>query len=150
MPYRDRRGIGRTELIIGAAVVAVLLLIAIPLGLNMSKKSKRAEVRLNVDSIRTVELAHKEAFEEYVSAEVAPRAANTVNADAVPWVPSKGFIKLSWAPEQEKVRGAYGVVTTKDGFTVTGTCDVDGDGKKAVFQANSSTSAALKTDESIY
>lgn len=150
MPQRSRRGVGRTELTIGGVVVAVLALIAIPLMMSMGKQSKRDEVLRNVESIRTVQIAHKEAFEEYIPADSAPRAPGEVNAETVPWKPTKGFVKLSWAPEEEMVRGSYEVITTKTGFTVKGTCDIDGDGKKAVFKATESQAAMLVTEEGVY
>jgi type II secretory pathway pseudopilin PulG len=150
MRRAERRGIGRTEIIIGVAVVAVLVLIAVPLGLNMGKKSKRSEVRLNVDSIRLLEMTHKDAFDEYVSADPAPRGPTEVDPNAVPWVPTEGFVKLSWQPEQAEVRGSYSVSANRKGFTVTGTCDIDGDGRRAVFTATESQGATLTTEESVY
>lgn len=146
----DRRGIGRTEILVGVAVVAVVVLISVPLGLNMSKKSRRAEVPLNVDAIRTAEIEYQSAFSEFVAADAAPRPPHAVNAEAVPWAPSEGFKRLSWAPEQEMVRGSYSVQADRNGFTVTGACDVDGDGNRAIFTATVEQSAQMVSDSNIY
>ena len=53
---QERRGVGRTEVIVGVAVVAVLLLVTVPLWLSTSRKSARAEVPLLVNAIQTAEL----------------------------------------------------------------------------------------------
>lgn len=148
--HRGRRGVGRTEILIGVAVLAVLVLISVPLGVSMSKKSARAEVPLNVDAIRTAELEYRSAFSDFVGAEAAPRPAHAVNGEAVPWTPSEGFRKLSWAPEQEQVYGSYQVTTTPDGFKVTGVCDVDGDGQTARFEATQDQPAVMITDAGVY
>lgn len=145
-----QRGIGRTEIFIGAAVLAVVVLVTIPLVLNSSTKGRRAEVPLNVDSIRTSEITYQEAFEEFVSARPAPRAPTAVDAEATTWAPTPGFEKLRWSPPSSEVYGSYAVKATRTGFTVTGTCDVDGDGTRAVYEADAETNAHLTTDESIY
>ena len=147
----NRRGIGRTEIMIGVAVVVLLALIVGGLMMGSSSKSNRAEVPLNVDAIRTAEITYQEAFEDYVSASAAPRAATAVNEKPVAWNPTEGFKKLAWAPENEEaVYGSYQVVAKEDGFTVTGTCDVDGDGNRAVYTANAENNAQRDTPEDVY
>ena len=146
----DRRGIGRTEVLVVIAVVAVLALVTIPLWLGTSKKSKRAEVPLNVDAIKTAEITYEAGFHEYVSAEAAPRAMTAVDPEKVAWEPTEGFVELAWQPPTEEVWGAYKVVAGEEGFTVTGTCDVDGDGKRAIYTATQSDNATRVTDESVY
>jgi Tfp pilus assembly protein PilE len=144
------RGIGRVEVAIGVAVVAIVAVIAIPLGMGASRSSKRAEVPLNVDAIRTAEITQREAFDEYVSAKTAPRDPTTLDARAVPWEPSSGFVKLAWKPVQAEVYGTYSVTATADGFTVVGTCDVDGDGERAEFRATQDENARMVTPEDVY
>lgn len=146
----NRRGVGRTEIIAGVAIAAVIALIAVPLFSRTSRNTARAEVPLNVDSIRTAELTWYGSFDDYVSASDAPRPMTAVNDQAVTWVPSKGFEELRWSPATPEVWGAYRVVAKADGFTVTGTCDVDGDGQRAMFSATATTTATQSTDESIY
>ncbi|MBT3219433.1 MAG: hypothetical protein HN348_10105 [Proteobacteria bacterium] len=144
------RGIGRREVGIGVAVVVVLVLIAIPFGMSASKKSKRNEVRDNVESLRIVEIEHRDAFGVFVTAKPAPRGPTEVTGEEIQWVPTEGFNSLSWAPKQEFVRASYAVVATGDGFKVIGTSDIDGDGKRAVIEATLDGEAHLVTDEGIY
>ena len=141
---------GRAEIMVGVAVVALIVLVAIPLGRNMSKKAKRNELTENVNSIRIVVMAHHDAFQEYVSASAAPRGPYEVNPNAVPWTASEGFRKLSWAPDAPDVRGSYQVEVVGDGFKITGTADIDGDGQRSVVEATQAHSAKLVSDDSVY
>jgi hypothetical protein len=151
---RGRRGIGRTEVLIGVAVVAVLGLIAIPLVLSGNKSSARAEVPMFVDSIREFEIAYQGPFGDYVSADPAPRKPHEVDQNAVPWVSNAGFDKISWSPvekfETEQVYGSYRVAAGPDGFKVTGTCDVDGDGERAEWVATEREGAKATTAGNVY
>jgi len=148
----DRRGIGRTEVIVGVAVLAVLILVTVPLWMSTSRKAARAEVPVIVDSIRTAEMTQKKAFEEYVSAASSPRPFTAVDETRVPWKPSPGFEKLNWNPPEgyRELYGSYQVVATPSGFTVTGVCDVDGDGKRARFEATEAHGAQMVTEDSVY
>lgn len=145
-----RRGIGRTEVIAGIAIVAVVALVLIPLGVGASRKSRRAEVPLHVDAIKIALDTYHDAFDEYVGAEAAPRPMTAVDEQAVAWEPSPGFVKLAWAPEDEEVYGAYQIVATESGYTITGTSDVDGDGERAIFVADQDTPARMVTPEGVY
>ena len=147
-----RRGeIGRNEILVGVAVVAVLALIAVPVVWSTNRKSQREEVRINVDAIRLRELDNKAVFSEYLGADAAPRPPHAVDATPVPWVPTEGYRRLGWAPEQTEVRGAYSVTLTPDGgFLVRGACDVDGDGRRAIYEATADRPATLVTDAGIY
>ena len=61
-----------------------------------------------------------------------------------------GFVKLVWTPDQEEVWGAYQVVARGEHFTITGTCDVDGDGERATFTATEADPAAMATDAGVF
>jgi hypothetical protein len=150
MIEHNRRGAGRTEAMIGVAVLALIALVAVPLGVNMSKKSKRNELVINVESLRTVVVAHHDAFQEYVNAAASPRPNFEVNGTPQPWNPSQGFQKLSWAPEQPEVFGSYSVTVTSDGFKIIGTSDIDEDGIRAIVEASTSSPARLVTDDAVY
>jgi hypothetical protein len=138
--------IGTREILIGVGVLLLLLLAAIPLLGYVRDKSKRAEVPLLVESIRAAELSQGKHFaaEGYVSADWAPRPPTALDANAVPWEPSEGFTRLGWSPAQEgydRVYGTYKVAATEDGFTVTGKCDLDGDGVPAWYEATAEETA---------
>lgn len=145
MPELDR-----TKILIGAAILLILLVVTVPLFGSMNKKSLRAEVPLNVDSIRMAEISYHSAFESYVSAKAAPREPLDVDSKAVPWAATDGFGKLSWEPEQTEVRGSYAVNAKRGGFTVMGVCDVDEDDKPARFQATLEEEGRALTDSDVY
>jgi len=148
---RSRAGIGRTEVIVAVVVVLVLAAIATPFLLGSSKKYLRAEVPTMVEQIKAAEIASMGAFDTYEAAEAAPRGPTQVNAEPVPWTPTRGFDRLAWAPDDETaVYGSYRVVLTDDGFKVIGTIDADGDGKRAVFEATQDTPPTMVSPEDYY
>lgn len=141
---------GRNEILIVVAVIAVLILVAVPLLLSGNKNGQRDEVPLNVNAIRTAEIQYHDAFGDYVSAEAAPRAPHAVDANPAPWAPSRGFKRLSWSPETEAVLGSYSVSADRKGFTVYGACDVDGDGARATYEATLDAEAKATSAENVY
>lgn len=150
-PSGTRRGIGRTEVLIGVAVVAVLGVIALALFGDVGRKAASQEAPMLVDSIRDFEFAYQEPFGEYVSADAAPRAPHEVDQRPVPWTSNAGFDKLGWAPEDvEEVYGSYRVSATSTGFTVTGVTDVDGDGERASYVATEQEKAKATTPSNVY
>lgn len=143
--------IGRNEILIGVAVIALLLLIAVPFGISKSKKTRRAEVPLVVKAIHQAEVDYHAAFGSYEQCEAAPRAMHAVTKDPVPWASNRGYDKLSWKPDTAEVYGAYKVAVEGETFTVTGACDIDGDGERALFTAsNDDTEAVMSTEANIY
>lgn len=134
----SRRGIGRTEIIVGVAVVAVLVLIAVPLVMGMSSKSSRTEVPMIVDAIRQAELDYHRQFGDFVSAEPSPRMPHEVNGNPVAWASNRGFDTIGFKiPDGiTEVYGSYKVTASKDGFVVVGSCDIDNDGVRAVYEAS--------------
>lgn len=138
--------IGTREILIGVVALLVLLLAAIPLLGYVRDKSKRAEVPLLVESIRAAEVAQNRHFplEGYISADWAPRAPTALDPSPVPWTPTEGFDRLGWSPAPEgydRLYGVYKVAASEDGFTVTGKCDLDGDGVPAWYEATAEASA---------
>jgi hypothetical protein len=132
-------------------VVLVLGGIVLVLTLRSGNGAAREELPRLVNSIRKFELDNYGPFQEYVSAEPAPRPAHAVDGNAVPWASNDGFDKLGWAPDDVgAVVGSYRVAATATGFTVTGTCDLDGDGERAVFVATEKEEAKAVSDPSVY
>jgi hypothetical protein len=129
------------------------LLVAVVVGAVMMSGSSTGsldELAQQVEAIRTAELEYHSAFSDYVSAEAAPRAPHEVDGEAVPWKTNKGFRKLSWAPEDAEVLfGSYSVTADRNGFTVVGTADVDGDGERAIVEATADSPATAKTGPGI-
>ncbi|MCA9568067.1 MAG: hypothetical protein KC656_09505 [Myxococcales bacterium] len=135
--------------VIGVVVVVLFLGLATFVA-NTGGSARRDEVPMNVDLIRLAEIEYKSAFEEYVSADPAPRDPLAVDAKAVPWEGTRGFDKLSWKPEAAQVYGSYAVNAKADGFTVVGVCDTDGDQSQARFQATLGEEAKMLTPENVY
>ncbi len=143
--------LGRTQIAIAVAVLAVMGLMAVPFTTSCGKKNHLADIQRDAEDLRQAELRHKEAFSEYVAAEDAPRSQMAVNEAPVNWVGTSGFDKLSWAPgNSAEVWASYRVVRTQQGFTVTAKCDLDGDGRTAVFTATESQPAKLETPNGVY
>jgi hypothetical protein len=147
--------IGTREILIGVGALVVLLAAGIPLLGYLRDRSKRAEVPLLVESIRAHEIRQGQHFpmEGFISADWAPRDPTRLNAEAVPWATNAGFTRLGWSPSAEGydwVRGTYKVAATRQGFTVSGKCDLDEDGAAAWFEATAEAPAAPKGDPSAY
>ncbi|MFH1464544.1 MAG: hypothetical protein ABIO70_09160 [Pseudomonadota bacterium] len=133
-------------------VVGILAAIAIPNFLVMQYRAKRAEVPMNVDAIKTSELAYEAAFDRYLPvSEPAPVEVWELGREPHAWPGGTAFDDLGWEPSG-MVRGAYWVEVSADGedFTVYGVCDVDGDGDAATFTASREQRATLQTYPSTY
>ncbi len=153
---RQNKGFSLVELMIVVAIIGILAAIAIPNFVAMQYKAKRAEVPSNVDGIKTAEIAYEAQFDNFVSASGLPTTAG--GKVPVTWpATAAGFDTIGWQPDGS-VRGVYQVDATDTAFTVTGTCDVDGDASSAVYIAKHSTSdatgtsqnATLTTDSNVY
>ncbi|MEZ4236250.1 MAG: hypothetical protein R3F59_08840 [Myxococcota bacterium] len=142
--------VGRNEILIGVAVLVVATMIAAPMLISGRKSDRVGEVEANVEAIRQAELQYHDAFGEYVSAEAAPRPAYQVDPNPIPWKPTDGFRKLAWAPESTEVVGSYSVQADGAGFKVTGSCDVDGDGQRATFEATHEVEAHATSPAGVY
>jgi type II secretory pathway pseudopilin PulG len=142
--------IGRNEILIGVAVLVVAILIVVPIVVSTSRSSRLEELEKNVNAIRTAELQYHDAFGEYVSTEAAPRPPYAVDPNPVAWAPTDGFRKLSWAPDTEAVLGSYQVQAEGAGFKVIGSCDIDGDGERAVFEATHEAEAHAVSSSGVY
>jgi hypothetical protein len=151
---RWRRGLERTEILIGVGVVLVLGLLAVPVFTRMARKSAREELPLIVDEIRKFEIAYQKPFGEYVSAPYAPRAPHAVDGERAAWATNAGYEKLGFSPIEslgaDELYGTYRVAITASGFTVTGTADIDGDGERSVYVATESEPAHPTTDPNVY
>ena len=73
----------------------------------------------NLDAIRLAEGAHAMVLGRYLALPSWPRAAEAVDAVAVPWAEQDSWKKLGWSPEGP-VRGAYRVELRGGGYVATG------------------------------
>lgn len=141
---------GRNEILIGVAVLAVAALVVVPVLVSTSRSSRVREVEATVEQIRQAEIEHHDTFGEYVEAQAAPRPPHAVDPTAVPWEPSEGFRKLAVAPQRSEVIGSYQVHAERDDFKVIGTCDADGDGRRAVYEATRDQAVHAVTASGVY
>jgi type II secretory pathway pseudopilin PulG len=141
---------GRNEILIGVAVLAVAALVVVPVLVSTSRTGRVREVEETVEAIRQAEIQHHELFGAFVSAQSAPRPPYAVDPQAVPWVPSEGFRQLSFSPARAEVIGSYQVQAEGQDFKVIGTCDADGDGTQARFEATRDQAAHATTESGVY
>jgi prepilin-type N-terminal cleavage/methylation domain-containing protein len=160
--YAGKRGFTLVEVIIVVAIIGVLSAISIPQYQQYTLVAKRAEVPVNVDGIRVAEVAYWYAFDTYVTEQ-------TWNPDSSPgrkarsWTTGTGFEDLGWAPDGE-VRGSYrvkqraakaqgigiGLLKHQKNVTISGKCDVDGDGTEAEFKATLDDLSEMQTDINVF
>ena len=118
------------------AIVGIVAAIAIPNYVSMNYKAKRAEIPMNLKSIKTAQLMYEQNFDVFVSASpYPPYPSKTTNM----WVKSSsgGFATLDWQPDGD-VRGSYWIEVSSTNFTATGISDIDGDGVYATYVATKS------------
>ncbi|MFZ5478335.1 MAG: type IV pilin protein [Myxococcota bacterium] len=141
---RTNKGFSLVELMIVVAIIGILAAIAIPNFIAMQHKAKRSEVPSNVDGIKTAEISYDAAFDAYVSAAASP--SGTPNKSFRDWTGSTDWTTLGWRPDGQ-VRGNYAVAQSTTDFTVTGSCDVDGDTSLANYSATTSINATLDSTD---
>lgn len=122
---RDRPG-GFTlvELMIVVAIIGVIAALAIPSFLRLHLRSKTAEAKTNLASIRTAEEGHFAEHSAYLAA--AQNPPGPPGSRKQPWTPSPaGFDRLGWAPEGD-VYFVYGVAVAGGAFSAGASGELDG------------------------
>jgi prepilin-type N-terminal cleavage/methylation domain-containing protein len=150
-----RTGFTLVELMIVVAIIGLLSAIAIPNYMSAQYRSKRAELPVNVASMRTAERAYEALYDTYLEAPQCP--TGTPGKTQQPWGEgNEGFAALGWLPHG-RVRGVYEITTVPGGasssggeFHVVGRTDVDGDGVLARYTATQLATGALVTENFVY
>ena len=153
---RARVGFTLIELMITVAIVGILASIAIPQYELFLLRSKRAELPLNVDAIRTVEQGYHAEWGFYTATELMPAAVP--GRTRSPWplslTATSSWTLLGWAPDGP-VYGQYGVTANQAAgdfaeFEASGYTDIDGDGNLAHYLSNPSLKPYQTTQNNVY
>ena len=147
--FNNKEGFTLIELMIVVAIIGILAAIAIPNFLTMQLRAKRSEVPLNLTGISTAEKAYFHEFGEYIEAAKAP-ATGPGKTKKLPLgiTSTHGFGKIGWNSDGA-VYGAYQATVDNSGdptFTLTGTCDVDGDGELATYDATENSKPLIRVN----
>jgi type IV pilus assembly protein PilA len=126
---RPRSAFGFTilELMITLAVVGLLSAIALPVFRIYQLRSKSAEAKTNLGSLRVLEESYFSVHDEFLTAAPAPPVVP--GAVAVTFIPNAAFTTLGFSPEG-RVYFSYGVTAAADGsgYTADAAADIDADG----------------------
>ncbi len=145
---------------LGVAVIGILAAIAIPNFLAMQLRAKRAESPTNIDAIRTAEKAYHAEWDAFTTVEACPPDWMSIGRMGVEWDSSwdcyRQFENLGWTP-WGTTRCRYSVAADNSSphrgdhdFEIVGECDVDGDGRPSVYQANRAEKASMRTSNNVY
>jgi prepilin-type N-terminal cleavage/methylation domain-containing protein len=151
-----RAGFTLIEIMISVAIVGLLAAIAIPNYSSFLLRAKRAEVPMQLDSIRTSEFAYVAEWDQYTSAPLLPADMPgrvpirfvTSSPDIVPWE------LLGWEPDG-RVYGQYEVNSNDElgalaEFTAEAYTDIDGDQVLATYRATQVEKATMETANDVY
>ena len=140
---QNRKGFTLVELMIVVAIIGILASIAIPNFVSMQYRAKRSELPMNVDGIKTSQLAYEASNDGFVQVSSFHPHGTSINKQLVPWTTGSNFDTLGWSPDGD-VRGSYATVTTSaTDFLVYALSDIDGDSSYCLYMATKSTNAEL-------
>ncbi len=151
-----RSGFTLIELMITVAIVGILASIAIPQYEVFLLRSKRAELPLNIDGIRTVEQGYHAEWGYYTATELTPTVVpgRTRSSWPLGLDSDSKWTLLGWVPDGP-VYGQYQVTSnTMAGdlaeFEAHGWADLDGDGNLCHYMANPQVKPILLVDNLTY
>ena len=82
---QNRKGFTLVELMIVVAIIGILASIAIPNFVDMQYRAKRSELPMNVDGIKTAQLAYEASNDAFVQVGSFHPHGTSINKQAVPW-----------------------------------------------------------------
>lgn len=156
MSEEARGGFTLIELMITVSIVGILAAIALPEYDHMLQRTKRAEIPMNVDAIRTVEVGYYAEWGQYTSCTISPAEVPGRVAVPFPATPQSDldWNELGWVPDG-KVYGQYEVIAQAEEsdlatFVVNGYADIDGDTNLSHFRADEMLKPVMLTGNVIY
>jgi prepilin-type N-terminal cleavage/methylation domain-containing protein len=157
-PLKAPRGRGFTliEMMIVVAIVGILAAIAIPQYEAMLVRTKRAEIPMNVDGMRSVEAGYHAEWDVYTGCAILPTAmpgrvaqpfGATISTDL-------DWNLLGWTPDG-RVYGQYMIEASAEfgslaTFAANGFGDIDGDGNYSHYQATEILKPQMLTPNLVY
>jgi len=152
---RYQKGFTLIELMIVVAIIGILAAIAIPGFSAMMLRAKRAELPMNLDSVRTAEVAYHAAWGQFTSVPTTPPTVPGRSGTVFAGGGFAGFEILGWKADG-RVRGVYSVTATNasnsssDDFTATAQADIDGDVNYSEYMTNRARKAVMLTANNEY
>ena len=144
------------ELMIVVSIVGILATIAIPQYESMIVRTKRAEMTMNLDGVRSVEMGYRAEWDVFTSCSLTPAAVP--GRTAVPFGPTESsnfdWNQLGWVADG-RVYGQYSVDATDlhgelATFATDAYADIDGDGNLSHYQATQDIKPTMLTPNLVY
>lgn len=151
----ETRGFTLIELMITVAIIGLLASLAIPQYQAFLLRSKRAELPMNTDAIRTVEQAYRAEWSFFTACALAP---TTVGRQRRPFPYRIGGVgdwnMLGWVPDgpgfgQYEVSATFGQGDDAH-FTANGYGDIDGDANLSHYQGTEVIKPIMMTGNTVY
>ena len=120
-------GFSILELMAVLAIVGLMAAIAVPVFRVYQLRSKSAEAKTNLGSLRVLEESYFSVHDKYLAA--APEPPVIPGASSTVFNPNTAFTTLGFKPEG-RVYFSYGVAVAADasGYTADAAADIDADG----------------------
>ena len=151
-----RRGFTLIELMSTPPIVGILASIAIPEYSQFTLRTKRAELTMNLDAIRSNQIGYHAEWDVFTSCQLSPEEVpGRVAVDFPATIfTSLDWNQVGWTPDG-RVYGQYEVIANEDfGFEATFIgnvyADIDGDGNLSHYQTTQLLKPVMLTSNTIY
>ncbi len=153
---RSHRGFTLIELMITVAIVGILSSLAIPQYEAFLVRTKRAEMAMNLDGIRSVEIGYHAEWDVFTSCALTP--PSVPGRTAIPFgatiTSDRDWNQLGWVPDG-RVYGQYSIdasdlVGELATFAADAFADIDGDGNLSHYQTTQSLKPVMLTPNLVY